>query len=70
MNDSKIGDIFWVQAVYTGVHILNKEFLRSKSDKRPYGVWKGIPTNVKHFKLFERKWYIKRDDKKIGNFFS
>ena len=34
----------------------------------PYGLWKGSPTNVKHFKIFGRKCYIKREDNKGGKF--
>jgi hypothetical protein len=40
--------------------------LRNKSDKTPYELWKGIPTNVNHFKVFRRKCYIKREYGRIG----
>jgi hypothetical protein len=42
--------------------------LRNNSDKTPYELWKGIPTNVKHFRVFRRKCYIKREDGRIGKF--
>ena len=38
------------------------------NDKTPYEIWKGISVNVKHFKVFEIKFYIKIEDKRIGNF--
>jgi hypothetical protein len=42
--------------------------LRSNNDKTPYELWKGRPTNVKKFRVFGRKRYIKREDNKIGKF--
>ena len=42
--------------------------LRNNTDKTPYELWKGIPTNVKHFKIFGSKSYIKREDGKMGKF--
>jgi hypothetical protein len=47
---------------------LNREILRSNNDKTPYELWKGIPINVNHFRVFGRKCYIKREDNKIGKF--
>jgi hypothetical protein len=44
--------------------------LRSNSVKTPYDLWKGRPTNVKHFKVFGRKCYIKREDGRLGKFIS
>jgi transposase InsO family protein len=41
LKDSKLGDIFWVQAVHTTIHILNRGMLRSNNDKTPYELWKG-----------------------------
>ena len=32
----------------------------------PYELWKGRPVNVKYFKIFGSKCYIKREDKKLG----
>jgi hypothetical protein len=68
LKDSKLGDIFWVQVVHTTIHILNKGMLRSNNDKTPYELWKGRSTNIKHFRVFGRKCYIKREDNKIGKF--
>jgi hypothetical protein len=31
-------------------------------------LWKGRPKNVKHFRVFRRKCYIKREYGKIGKF--
>jgi hypothetical protein len=68
LNDSKLSDIFWGQAMHTTVHILNIGLIIRNSDKTPYELWKGRPTNVKHFRVFGSKCYIKREDKKIGKF--
>jgi hypothetical protein len=50
--DSKLTDIFWTLAVHTTVHIQNRVMLRNNIDKTPYELWKGRPTNVKHFRVF------------------
>jgi hypothetical protein len=66
LNESKLNDMFWPQDVHTVVHILNRSFLRNNIDKTPYQLWKGRPTNIKHFIIFESKCYIKRINKDLG----
>lgn len=68
LNDSKIDDKLWGLAVHTSVHIMNKGLLGSGSDKIPYELWIGRSANVKHFRIFGSRCYIKRDDGKIGKF--
>jgi hypothetical protein len=68
LMDYKLTDIFWAQVVYTTVHIQNRVMLRKNTDKTPYELWKGRPTNVKHFKVFGSKCYIKREDGRMGKF--
>ena len=64
----KLRDIFWTRAVHTTVHIQNKVMFRNNTDKTPYELWKGRPTNVKDFRVFGSKCYIKREDGRIGKF--
>jgi hypothetical protein len=68
LMDSKLTDVFWAHAMHTTVHIQNILMLRNNSDKTPYDLWKGIPTNVKHFKVFGSKCYIKREDVRMRKF--
>ena len=68
LMDSKLIDIFWTYAVHTIVHIQNRVKLRNNTDKTPYELWKGRPTNVKHFRVFGSKCYIKREDGRMGKF--
>ena len=68
LMDYKLTDIFWTQVVHTSVHIQNKIMIRNNTDKTPYELWKGRPVNVKHFRVFGSKCYIKREDGKIGKF--
>jgi hypothetical protein len=62
LMDSKLTDILWTHVVHTTVHIQNRVMLRNKSDKTPYELWKGRPTNVNHFIAFGSKCYIKKED--------
>jgi transposase InsO family protein len=62
LMDSKLTDIFWTQAVHTTVHIQNRVILINNTDKTLYELWKARPANVKHFRVFGSKCYIKRED--------
>jgi hypothetical protein len=66
--DSKLIDIFWTQAMHTTVHIQNRVMLRNNTNKTPYELWKGRPANVKHFRVFGSKCYIKREDGRMRKF--
>jgi hypothetical protein len=68
LMDSKLTDIFWTHAVHTKVHIQNRVMLINNNDKTPYELWKGRPTNVKHFIEFGNKCYIKREDGRMRRF--
>jgi hypothetical protein len=67
LNDSKLSDIFWGQEVNTTIHILIIGLIRNNSDKNPYELWKGRPTNVNHFRVFGSKCYTRREYKKIDS---
>jgi hypothetical protein len=54
--------------VHTTVHIQNRVMLRKNTDKTPYELWKGRPTNVKHFRDFGSKCYIEREDGRMRKF--
>jgi hypothetical protein len=68
LMDSKLIDISWTREVHTIVHIQNRVMLRNNTDKTPYDLSKGRPANVKHFKVFGSKCYIKREDGRMGKF--
>ena len=55
---------FWTQVVHTSVHIQNRVMLRNNTDKTPYK----DQQNVKHFRVFGSKCYIKREDGRMGKF--
>jgi hypothetical protein len=42
--------------------------VRNNTDKTPYELWKGRPTNVKHFRVFGSKFHIKRQDGRMRKF--
>jgi transposase InsO family protein len=68
LMDSKLTDIFLTQVVQTTVHIQNRVMLRNNTNKTPYKLWKRRPTNVKHFRVFGSKCYIKREYGRMGKF--
>ena len=68
LMDSKLTDIFWTHAMHKTIHIQNRVMLINNTDKNPYELWKGRSTNVKHFRVFGSKCYIKREDGGMGKF--
>jgi hypothetical protein len=66
LMDSKLTYIFWTEAMHTTIHIQNRVMLTNNTEKTPYELWKGRPTNVKHFRVFGIKCYIKREEGKMG----
>jgi hypothetical protein len=68
MNEKNISQTYWVEAIDTVVHILNKAHLRPQSDKTPYELWFGRLALIKPFKIFGSNCYIKNNDKNIGKY--
>jgi hypothetical protein len=68
MNEKNIGQTYWVEAIHTKVHVLNKDHLRPQSDKTPYELWYGRPASIKHFNVFGSKCYIKNHDDNIDKY--
>ena len=52
LDESEVPKTFWGEVVQTIINILNKVHIRVNSDKTPYELWHGIPTSIKHFKVF------------------
>ena len=59
---------FWVQEIDMTVFIVNRSLLRNNCNKTPYELWKGKLANVKYFRIFGSKCYIKREDQNLGKF--
>jgi hypothetical protein len=68
MNERNITQTYWVEAIHTTVHILNKSHIRPHSDKNPYELWFGRPASITHFKVFGSKCYIRNNDENIGKY--
>jgi hypothetical protein len=66
LMDSKLIDTFWTRAVHKNFHIQNRVMLKQNTNKTPYELWIGRPSNVNHFIVFGRKCYIKREDGRMG----
>ena len=68
LNEAKLPDMYWREAVYTTVYILNRGQLGVNNDKTPYHLWYGRPASVKYFRAFGSKCYIKTNEDDIGKF--
>jgi hypothetical protein len=67
LNEAKLPDTFWREPVNITIYILIRTQIRV-SKKKPYELWKGRPTIVKYFKVFERKCYIKINEDNLRKF--
>jgi hypothetical protein len=52
LNDEKLSDGYWREAVSTTVYILNRGQLRINNNKTPYEPWFGRAPSVNYFKVF------------------
>ena len=68
LQEAKLDNNFWCQAVPAAIYILNRSLLRTNSEKTPYELWTGRPANLKYFRVFGNKCYIKRTNKNMGKF--
>ena len=68
LKDSKLDENLWVQAIDMEFFIINQNFLRNNCNKTLYELWKGKSANVKYFRIFGSKCYIKREDQNLGKF--
>jgi hypothetical protein len=68
MNEKNIGQTYWVEAIHTLVHVLNKAHLRPQCDKTPYELWFGRPASIKHFRVFGIKCYIENNDENLEKY--
>ena len=68
LNEARLSDRYWREAIRTSVHIINRGQLQINSNKNPYELWYGRAPSVKYFKVFGSKCYIKKLDEKLGKF--
>ena len=68
LKDIKLDEKFQVQAIDMAVFIINRSLLKNNCNKTPYELWKGKPANVKYFRIFGNKCYIKREYQNLGKF--
>ena len=67
LNEAKMSDSFWREAVYTAVYILNRGKLIVKKDNTPYELWYRRPASAKYFKVFGSNRYIKKTRMTLGS---
>jgi hypothetical protein len=55
LNETRLSDGYWREAISTTIYILKKCQLRINSDNTPYELWFGRTHSVKYFKVFGSK---------------
>lgn len=68
LNEAKLPNKFWKEVVHTVVYILNRAQIRVRTAYTPYELWNRKIANVKNFKIFGCKCFIKKNDDSLENF--
>jgi len=68
LNEARLSDGYWREAISTIVYILNKGQLWINSNKNPYELSYGRTPSMKYLKVFGSKCYVKKLDEKLGKF--
>jgi len=66
MDEAGVANTFGGEATQVAVYLANRILHRKNSEKTAYELWKGILTKFDNFKVFRRKFYIKRIEYKLG----
>jgi transposase InsO family protein len=59
IHSKNLAQHFWGEAVNTARHIINRVYLRPKTNKTPYEIWRGKKPTVKYFRTFGSKCCIR-----------
>jgi hypothetical protein len=68
IHSKNLAQHFWGEAINTTCHIINRVYLRPKTNKTPNEIWRGKKPTVKYFQIFGSKCYILRDRDNLGKF--
>ena len=68
LNEEKLLDVYWMEAIHTVVYILNRGQIKVNNDKNSYHLWYGRPALVKYFMLFGSKCYLETIEYDLGKF--
>ena len=63
LAESDLHKKFWVEAINTTCHILNKAMVRPILNRTPYELLKGKKPNVSYFKPFRVKYFVHNNNK-------
>lgn len=62
LNESRLSNGYWREEISATFYFLNRGHITINGNQTPYELWKGIPANLKNFRVFGRKLFIKRDE--------
>lgn len=68
LNSKKLSSRFWEEVVNTACNIINRIYLRHRTMKTPYEIWKGRIPNLRYFHVFGCVCYILKDIEHLGKF--
>ena len=62
LRGTKLPNIYLKEVVHIAMYILNRAQIRVRTTRTPYESSNGKTTNVKNFKIFACKCFIKKDN--------
>nr|KYP46043.1 Retrovirus-related Pol polyprotein from transposon TNT 1-94 [Cajanus cajan] len=69
LNETNLPKYFWVDAINTTCHVLNKFLIRPILKRTPYEIYKGMKPNISYLKVFGCKCFMLNNGKEqLGKF--
>lgn len=68
IHENNVPERFWAEALNTACYIINKVYVRKRTTKTLYELWKGKTPNLSYFHVFRCKCYIINDKDHLGKF--
>ena len=68
LNECKIAEYFWAEAVTTACYIINRVYVRPNTTKTSYELFRGKRPSVSYFHVFGCKCFVKKNTSNLGKF--
>jgi len=68
LNEHKLPQYLWAEAVNTSCYVINRVIIRSKLGKTPYELWSGRKPQIGYFRVFGCKCFILNTKDNLGKF--
>ncbi|KAM7466521.1 hypothetical protein LguiB_014083 [Lonicera macranthoides] len=68
LHSKHLSKQFWVEAVRTACHVINRVYVRPKTETTAYEIWFGKRPNLKYLRVFGSLCFVCRDREQLDKF--